>query len=413
MKLASLLLAVPLLAQDVVPVFQKHCAGCHAGAAKMGGFSLESPEAMTKVVVPGKSGESRLFLMLTGAVKPRMPMGAEPLPAGDIETVKQWIDSGAALPSMAARSAKPVIPDIKPLTAVKPQSFSVAYSPDGKLIAIGGFKEVRLIDAATRKLVGTLSGHAETVRAVAFSSDGKRLAAAGGGPGRKGEVRTWDVENRTPLKTIPGHSDAIYATAFSPDGKLIATSSYDKLVKLWDAETGAEVRTLKDHIDAVYTLAFTPDGKRLASGAADRTIKIWNIATGQRLYTLGEPADGINTLAIDPTGKLIAAAGLDKSIRVWALEPKSGRLLNTQIAHEDAILKLAWSPDGSTLVSSSSDRTIKVFRATDLTELRTIAQQPDWVYGLAFSPDGKSFVAVRYDGSLTVYDTQEHRTASR
>jgi WD40 repeat protein len=191
------------------------------------------------------------------------------------------------------------------------------------------------------------------------------------------------------------------------------------MIKLWDATSGKEVRTLKDHIDAVYALTFTPDGKRLISGAADRTVKIWDTATGERLFTLGEPTDGINTVAVDPTGRFVAAAGLDKSIRIWALEAKSGRMLKAQIAHEDAILKLAWSPDGTMLVSSSADKSIKVFRVPDLTEIRSIAPQSDWVYGLDFAPDGKTMVAGRYDGTFTVYDTQKFedraklRTASR
>src|SRR6267143_1616850 len=100
--------------------------------------------------------------------------------------------------------------------------------------------------------VATLSGHTEEVRAVAFSSDGKYLAAAGGLPARGGEVKIWDVEKRAAIVTIKGHADCIYAVAFSPDGKLIATSSYDKLIKIWDTSTGKELRTLKDHIDAVY-----------------------------------------------------------------------------------------------------------------------------------------------------------------
>lgn len=303
--------------------------------------------------------------------------------------------------------------------AAKPQIFSLAYSPDGKLMAIGRYKEVTLVDTSTRKPVAALTDHAETVRSVAFSKDGALLAAAGGVAAKKGEVKIWDVASRALKTTIAGHYDTIHAVAFAPDGKSVATCSYDKLVKLWDVQTGKEIRTFKDHIDAVYALAFTPDGTRLLSGAADRTIKVWDVATGERLYTLGEPTDGINAIAIDPTGKMVAAAGLDKSIRIWALDAKAGRLLQSQIAHEDAILKLAWSPDGSKIASASADKTIKVFKAPELTEIKTIAHQPDWTYGLEFAPDGKTFAAGRYDGSLSIYDLNgfrdlaEVRTASR
>ncbi len=411
-----LLLAAAAQAQsftkDVAPIFAKNCSGCHAASVKMGSLDLETWEGIQTggnhgtIVVPGKSGESRLYTMLTGESKPLMPMGGPKLAAGEIEAVRLWIDAGAKAPApgehpvMSAEAA----PSIKPKALLKPQIFALDYSPDGKLIAIAGYKEVRLVDAAN-KPVATLTGHAETVRSVAFSKDGKLLAAAGGLPARKGEVKIWDVDQRKVLTTINGHADCIYAVAFSPDGKSIATSSYDKLIKLWDVQTGKEIRTLKDHIDAVYALAFTPDGKQLISGAADRTVKIWNPATGERLYTFGEPTDGINTIAIDPTGKRVAAAGIDKSIRIWSLGEKSGKLLNTLIAHEDAVLKLAWSPDGKTLVSSSADRTIKVFRASDLAEIKTIAGQSDWTYALEFAPDSRTFAAGRFDGTFTIYDT--------
>jgi WD40 repeat protein len=408
--------------KDVTAVFAKNCIGCHSTQAKMGGLDLQSADALHKggksgsVVVPGKSDQSRLFLMMAGKIQPAMPMGGKVTPE-ELAAVKRWIDGGATggfnIDSIAAA------PQIKSKAAGKPQIFSLAYSPDGKTVAAGGFKEIRLLDGATGKAVGTIPGHADVVRAVAFSKDGKRLAAGGGVPGVAGEVIIWDTASKSKLATIQGHSDAVYATAFSPDGSTIATSSYDKLIKLWDATTGKEVRTLKDHIDAVYALAFTPDGTRLISGAADRTVKVWDTATGERLFTLGEPTDGINTIAVDPTGKFVAAAGFDKSIRLWALEAKSGRLLKTQIAHEDTILKLAWSPDGTMLVSSSADKSVKVFRLPDLTEIHTISPQVDWVYGIEFAPDGKSFAVGRYDGSLSIYDTQkfqdraELRTASR
>jgi hypothetical protein len=372
---------------DVAKIFSERCLGCHAASVKMGSLNLETYDGFqqggthTSLVVPGKSADSRLYLLITGKAMPAMPMDGGKLSAQQIETVRAWIDAGAAGPVN--------------------QIFDLAYSADGKLLALAGYREVRLLDASTKQQVAVLTGHAGGVRAIAFSRDGRLLAAAGGLPARSGEVRIWDVAERKLLHTIHGHSDCIYGVAFSPDGKTIATASYDKLVKLWDVATEKEVRTYRDHIDAVYAVAFTPDGQRLISGAADRTVKIWNVATGERLYTLSEPQDGINTIAIDPSGKFLAAGGLDKSIRVWSLGETSGTLLHSQIAHEDAILRLAWSPDGSELLSSSADRTVKLFRSADLSELQ-LFREPDWVYGLQFAPNGKSFAVGRFDGSLTI-----------
>lgn len=396
--------------KDVSAIFAARCYGCHAAAVKMGSLNLQAWDGATeggthgKIFVAGKSAESRLYLLISGQAMPSMPMDGSKLSPEQIETIRAWIDAGAPGPApgeSAPVAAAAALPRIEPKVPVTPEIFDLAYSPDGKLLALAGYQEVRLVDAATKQQLAALTGHAGAVRAVTFSRDGRRLAAAGGLPARSGEVLIWDVAQRKLLHAVHGHSDCIYGVAFSPDGQTIATASYDKLVKLWDIATEKEIRTYKDHIDAVYAVAFTPDGKRLISGAADRTVKVWNVATGERLYTLSEPQDGINTLAVDPSGRLVAAGGLDKSIRIWSLGETGGALLRSLIAHEDAILRLAWSPDGAELLSSSADKTVKLFRAGDLSELQSFPE-PDWVYGLQFAPNGKTFAVGRFDGSLII-----------
>lgn len=393
--------------KDVAAIFSDRCSGCHASKVKMGGLSLDTYDGVMsggstgKSVLPGDAKDSRLYLLINGTISPAMPMNSTRLSTTEIQTIHDWIEAGAKGPAGDEAPRKiAALPKIPPQRGLKPQIFDLAYSPDGKMLALAGFQQVRLVDPSTKSLIADLTGEADTVRAVAFSRDGRFLAAAGGLPAQSGEVKVWDVANRKLVQTIRGHADCIYAVAFSPDSQSIATASYDKLIKLWEIASGREIRTFKDHIDAIYALAWTPDGKRLVSGAADRTIKIWNAGTGERLYTLSEPQDGINTIAIDPSGKLVAAAGLDKSIRIWELGEKSGHLLRTLIAHEDEILKLAWSPDGKRLISSSADGSVKMYSA-DLTELATYPE-PDWVYGLQWSPDGKSFAAGRFDGTWEI-----------
>jgi WD40 repeat protein len=203
------------------------------------------------VIIPGQSGESRLVMMLEGKVQPRMPFGGDPLPAAEIATIKAWIDAGGVGPSAgdAAPALAPLaIPDIKPEVPVVSPIASLKFSPDGKLLAVGAYREVRLIDPATNKLLATLPGHADYVRSIAFSPDGKMLAAGGGLPQRGGEIKIWDIQSHKLVKTMQGDKDCIYSVAWSPDGKLIASGSYDKMVKLWDVAAGKELRNLQDHI---------------------------------------------------------------------------------------------------------------------------------------------------------------------
>jgi WD40 repeat protein len=403
----------PTFATDVAPILQKNCVGCHSSATHKGGLVLDSYEALMKggsdgkVVVARDAKNSLLMEMINGDVDPRMPLKNDPLPESDIAVIRSWINGGAAAPpaGTVASTSTPALPAISPQVPVASPVSSVKFSPDGRVLAVGGFERVRLVDTVSGKVLSELTGHSDAVRSVAFSPDGKMLAAAGGPPQREGEIKIWDLQSRELIRTLKGHTDCIYSIAWSPDGKLIASASYDKMVKLWDVATGKEVRNLQDHIDAVFAVAFSPDGKRLASASQDRTVKIWDVATGKRLYTLSDASDGLTTLAYSPSGDKLAAGGYDKTIYVWQLGNDDGHLLHSLIADEDSVLSLAWSRDGETLVTASSDGSIR-FRDPNLNLKGVVDRQPDWVQSIDVSPDGKWLAAGRYNGSLSLYDAK-------
>jgi DNA-binding beta-propeller fold protein YncE len=405
-------------ARQITPLLQEKCIPCHNHTVRQGGLNLESFEALMsggksgQIVIPGKSAESRLAGMIDGRLKPRMPLGDE-LSQSEISLIKAWIDRGAlsdARPTSAAPETPGVadrpstLPVIKAPASVRPSVTSLAFSPDGSLLAVGRYQAVELLSPRDSSNLGHLGGHISQVRALAFSPDGKTIASAGGNPAQFGEIKIWSVKERKELRTIRGHGDNIFALAFSPDGSKLATASYDRLIKIWDPQTGSELATLKDHTDAVFALAFSPDGRRLASASADRTVKIWEVASGNRLFTLGDALDGLQTLAFHPNGKQLAAAGNDRVIRIWELNELEGRQIRSLIAHEDAIHEVTYSPDGKLLASTGADKRIKIWDAATLTETTAIEIQPDWVFALSFSPDGKRLVAGRYDGSIAFYD---------
>src|SRR5207249_445861 len=141
---------------------------------------------------------------------------------------------------------------------------AVAFSPDGRLLAVGGYRQIRLLDVSSTapglqpgtgsRTIAVLSGASGPVTSLAFSPDGRLLASAGGAPAQFGEVQLWDVRKRRLMRTLRGHRDALYSVAISPDGRTLAAASYDHLVSLWPL-AGGRPRMLKDHIDAVYAVA--------------------------------------------------------------------------------------------------------------------------------------------------------------
>jgi WD40 repeat protein len=409
--------STPSFSADVAPILQKNCLACHSSSVHKSGLILETYSALMK---GGKHGpsilahdakESRIIQMLEGDIDPQMPAGADPLSVSDIARIKAWIDAGAEGPptSEPAPALKvPTAPDIQPEVAVLSPVTAIKFSPDGKVLAVGGYREVRLIDPASGSVVATLSGHSNYVRSIAFSPDGKMLAAAGGSPQLEGEIKIWDLQSHQLIKTLVGHKDCIYSIAWSPDGRLIASGSYDKMVKLWDVAAGKELLNLQDHIDAVFAVAFSPDGKRLASASQDRTVKIWNVATGHRLYTLSDALDGLTGIAYSPSGDQVAAAGYDKTIYIWQLAGDDGHLSQSLIADEESLLALAWSPDGKTIVTASSDGSIR-FRDARLDLVSVIDHQTDWVQALDISPDGKWLAAGRFNGTLSLYDLKTYK----
>jgi WD40 repeat protein len=403
---------------QVRAILRDSCDHCHDEETAEGSLVLKSYDTLIaggesgNPIVPGKSASSLLVQAIEGRVKPRMPYKEDPLSEAEIATIRRWIDAGAPAPAAAETELKVEVPDVRPTIPVSGPVSAVAFDITARRIAVGSYKSVHVLSVDDRKWIHLLDGHADLVRALAFSADGTRLAAAGGAPGGAGEVRIWDVQ-RTPataIATIHGHKDAVLSVAFSPDGSTIATGSYDKLVKLWDAATGKELRTFKEHSDAVYSVAFLPGGTQLVSGAGDRTLKIWDVQRGIRLVTISDALDAIYAVAVHPSGTRLAAAGADRMIRTWtwngdaaAAGGAAATLLTSMFAHGDAVLELAYSPDGTTLISAGADRTLKIWDASTLGEKRLFEPQPDWVLGLAVSGDGHWLAAGRYDGTLGLY----------
>ncbi|MCO5110330.1 MAG: WD40 repeat domain-containing serine/threonine-protein kinase [Burkholderiaceae bacterium] len=180
---------------------------------------------------------------------------------------------------------------------------------DGCLAAGCQDGKVRLVDVADGRVVGTLEGHTDFVRALAALRDG-HLAS---GSSDK-TIRLWDPATRACTATLAGHTWGVYALLVLGDGRL-ASGSGDRTLRLWDAATGACVRVLEGHTDAVQSLAVVGDG-RLASGGDDTTIRLWDAATGACSCVLTGHSEKVMALAALPGGRL-ASGSDDKAVRLW------------------------------------------------------------------------------------------------
>jgi WD40 repeat protein/energy-coupling factor transporter ATP-binding protein EcfA2 len=158
----------------------------------------------------------------------------------------------------------------KTLVGHRAEIRSVAFSPNGQLIASSSFDKTVKLWSKSGKLLRTIE-HTDGVIAVTFSPDGQKLASGG----VDHAINLWTLDGRL-LQTFKGHSLEIRGIAFSPDGKLIASASADATIKLWKID-GTELATLKGHNNAVWSIAFSPDGKRLVSASEDGTVKLWDV----------------------------------------------------------------------------------------------------------------------------------------
>ena len=276
---------------------------------------------------------------------------------------------------------------------------SVAYSPDGKTLAVGlAGGAIKLWDMRDGKLLHTLQGHDSWANSVVFTPDGNTLAS--GSSDRT--VKLWDARSGKLLRTFKGHSNTVLSVTFAPDGETLASGAWDDTIKLWDASSGELLRTLKGHTDSVRSVAFAPDGKTLASGSWDETIKLWHASSGELLRTLEGHTDAIRSVAFAPNGDKLASGSHDNTVKLW--DASSGESLRTLRGHADNVVSVAFAPDGQTLASGSWDNTVKLWHAKSGELERTLKRHTNRVHSLAFAHDGKTLASGSWDNTVKLWD---------
>lgn len=446
--------------RDIRPIFQANCQGCHQPAKAKGGYVmteyerlLVTGESKEAPIVPRQPSASHLVKQITPEKgEAEMPKGNPPLPDFEIEKIRRWIAEGAVDDTPANAKQKYDL-DHPPIYTRPPVIATMDFSPDGTLIAIGGFHEVLLQKADGSGLAGRLIGLSDRIQSVRFSPDGTRLAVAGGLPARMGEVQIWDLAKQKLIVSASIGYDTLYGVNWSPDGKMVSFGCPDKTVRAIEASSGKQVLQQGSHNDWVLDTVFSTNGTHVISVGRDMSAKLSEVAS-QRFVdnitsiTPGALRGGLQSVARHPSRDEILVGGADGIPQIYRVFRQTARkigdnanLIRRFPAMEGRIFSVDYTQDGKRIAAGASldshssvqiyssdfDSTlpaslipilekevggqsaeekaaVEKYVTADIKQISSLSFSNLALYALSFSPDGTRLAAAGSDGEIHLID---------
>jgi WD40 repeat protein len=412
--------------RDVAPILKRHCTTCHTKNDPGGGLCMDTVKLFAEggksgpAIIPGKPDESLVIQMVTGARKPPMPYKQPPLPKTKIHTLRQWILAGAKDDSGPPTPTSQIV--IPKAYHIAPAVSSVAFSPDGKHLAAACRSEVVVLPVEGTEPPQRLPTESDLVTFVSFGPDGQTLASAGGSPGDYGEVRffelaagAWKLRSARRLG-----KDTLFRGDFSPNGKTLALGGADGAIYLVPTLGDGEVRKYELHSDWVSAVVYSGDGRLLLSGSRDRSIKACLADSGKLLRSVATSTDYVNAVAMTPD--LAISGGRDRVPAVYDLKSSLGEAVlkgsgNDTIPDRPSaqytrklegqpgeILDLAVNARRTVLAVAGNSSEVRIYRLPDGARLATLTAVPAPVYAVAVSAEGTRVATGSYNGQVGIYD---------
>jgi len=401
--------AEPSYFREVRPILQRNCQGCHQPNLKSSNLDLTSYAGLK---AGGRRGADPALLVkyMTGEAKPQMPLGQPPLAPDQIDVVRNWIAAGARddTPAEARDEDAAGTPTVY---TQPPVVTALAFSPDGKTLAVSGSREVLLhsLDGSTPPR--RFAGLSDRILSLAFSRDGSLLLAAGGTPARFGEIQLWDVAAGKLRRSVMLSGDTVFGASLSPDGTRVAAGCTDNTVRIVDAASGREVNKMGAHENWVLGTVFGGDGKRIVSVGRDRAAKLTDAASGAFLENVNLLRGELAAVARHPSKEVVVIGGEDRVAYVYLMD----RPKNMKIADDTTLVRklerqngpiaaLAWSPDGRRIAIGGAAPEVNVYDAETGARVSSCKGHSAGIYTVAFSPDSATLAAAGFDGTVRLYD---------
>lgn len=408
---------------DVLPFLKTNCIACHHAKDPEGQLVLESPKTILKggetgpAAVPGKSGESLILQAAAHLKKPLMPprknkVGAGTLTPQQLGLLKLWIDQGAKESLQTEIEA----PHWQPVTSAWHPIYAVGLDADGQFAACGRAGHLflyhvptgRLIDQPSDPKLSTLAqpgqpglADRDAILAMTFSPDGSLLATGG-----YRSIRLWkkDLPEKKGKVELPAEARIV---TLSRDGGRAAFVASGNAVKVIDLAQNKIIAELKGHADAVNSIRFSTDGASLLTGSADKTVRVWKVADSSASGKI-ETSAAVAAAEWLADEKQIATAGGDGVIRLWATPEAASLQENAPKAApvkeiKAAAVELRASAAG--LLSAAADGKITLWNLETAKSIREMAHGAP-LTTIVVSPDGKRLVTVG-GPAVTVWNAED------